>query len=120
VVDALAPLGTDWRKPYLEVAPWIVVVFKEVYGVDANGTRRKNYYAKESVGMACGLFVANLHNMGLASLTHTPSPMAFLSKILKRPPNERPYVLIPVGYPAENCQVPDLLRKTIDEVAVWV
>ncbi len=119
-LEALKPIGTDWQKPYLEVVPWIVVIFEELYGIDADGTRRKNYYVKESVGMACGLFVAALHNMGLASLTHTPSPMAFLSKILERPPNEKPYVLIPVGYPAQDCQVPNLRRKILDDVAVWV
>jgi len=119
-LEALAPLGTDWRKPYLEIAPWIVVVFEEPYGVAPDGSPRKNYYVKESVGMACGLFIAALHNMGLASLTHTPSPMAFLSRILDRPANEKPYVLIPVGYPAEDCRVPDLKRKPLDEVAEWV
>ena len=119
-LEALTPFGTDWRKPYLEVVPWIVVVFEELYGIHADGTRSKNYYVKESVGMACGLFIAALHNMGLATLTHTPSPMAFLSEILKRPPNEKPYVLIPIGYPAENCRVPDLQRKDLDDVATWV
>jgi nitroreductase len=118
-LEALAPFGTDWRKPFLETVPWIVVVFEEIYGINSDGTRRKNYYVKESVGMACGLIIAALHNMGLATLAHTPSPMAFLSEILNRPSNEKPYVLIPVGYPAEDCQVPDLRRKGIDEVAVW-
>jgi iodotyrosine deiodinase len=101
-LDALAPFGTNWEKPFLEVAPWIVVVFEEMYGTNPDGSQRKNYYVKESVGMACGLFIAALHNMGLAALTHTPSPMAFLSRILKRPPNEKPYVLIPIGYPADD------------------
>ena len=118
-LEALAPLGTDWRKPYLETVPWIVVVFEEVYGVDGDGGRRKNYYVKESVGIACGLFIAALHHMGLATLTHTPSPMGFLSKILGRPKNEKPYILFPVGYPAPDATVPDLRRKSLDEISVW-
>lgn len=119
-LEALVPLGTDWRKPFLEVAPWLVVVFEERFGVDTDGTKRHNYYVKESVGIACGMFVAALHNMGLATLTHTPSPMRFLSKILGRPENERPYILFPVGYPAEECTVPDLKRKGIDDVRLNV
>lgn len=99
--------------------PWLVVVFEEVYGVNADGTRRKNYYVKESVGIACGLFITALHNMGLATLTHTPSPMGFLSEILSRPENEKPYILFPIGYPAEDAQVPDIRRKPLDDVAVW-
>ncbi|MGD8395206.1 MAG: nitroreductase family protein [Candidatus Eiseniibacteriota bacterium] len=117
--EALAPLGTDWRKPYLEIAPWIVVVFEEVHGVTPDGGRRKNYYVKESVGIACGLLIAALHQMGLVTLTHTPSPMGFLSEILRRPDHERPYMLFPVGYPAPGVQVPDLRRKDLDEVCVW-
>jgi iodotyrosine deiodinase len=116
---ALAPLGTDWRKPFLEIAPWIVVLFEETYEVDAAGNKRPNYYVKESVGIACGLFLTAIHNAGLAALTHTPSPMAFLSRILNRPQNEKPYVLIPVGYPAVDATVPDLQRKPLDAVAVW-
>ena len=119
-LDALAPLGTDWRKPFLEVAPWIVVVFEQSYGLDEDGNRCKNYYVKESVGMACGLFLAALHNMGLAALTHTPSPMGFLAEILDRPPNEKPCVLVPIGYPADDTRVPDLKRKEMSKVAVWV
>ena len=118
-LEALAPLGTSWEKPYLEIVPWIVVVFEEVYAVEPDGRRRKNYYPKESVGLACGLFVAALHRMGLATLTHTPSPMAFLSRILNRPPNERPFILFPVGYPAPDAEVPDLKRKGLEEVGVW-
>ena len=118
-LEALAPLGTDWHKPFLETVPWIVVVFEEIYQVGTEGQRLKSYYAKESVGIACGLFVAALHVMGLATLTHTPSPMAFLSKILGRPKNERPFVLFPIGYPADDATVPDLTRKSLDEVAVW-
>jgi nitroreductase len=118
-LEALAPLGTSWEKPYLEIVPWLVVVFEELYEIMPDGSRRKNYYPKESVGIACGLFVAALHHMGLATLTHTPSPMAFLSRVLNRPPNERPYILFPVGYPAPDAQVPDLRRKRLDEVSVW-
>jgi iodotyrosine deiodinase len=119
-LDALAPFGTNWEKPFLEVAPWIVVVFEEMYGTNTDGSQRKYYYVKESVGMACGLFIAALHNMGLAALTHTPSPMAFLSRILKRPPNEKPYVLIPIGYPADDARVPLLKRKMMDDIATWL
>ena len=118
-LEALAPLGTTWEKPHLEEAPWLVVVFEEFYGVTPDGGKRKNYYVKESVGIACGLFVAALHQMGLATLTHTPSPMRFLGEILGRPPNEKAYVLFPVGYPADEATVPDLRRKALSEVAVW-
>ncbi len=114
--EALAPLGTGWEKPYLERAPWLVVVFEERFGYEADGSRRKNWYVKESVGIACGMLIAALHTMGLATLTHTPSPMAFLSRELGRPANERPFALLPVGYPADDCQVPDLTRKTLDEI----
>ena len=117
--EALEPLGTSWEKPFLETAPWLVVVFEELYGLRPDGGKRKNYYPKESVGIACGLFIAALHRMGLATLTHTPSPMAFLSRILNRPPNEKPFILFPVGYPAPDAEVPDLWRKSLDEVAVW-
>jgi nitroreductase len=117
---ALAPLGTDWHKDFLDVAPWLVVLFEQVHGWHPDGTVRKHYYVRESVGIACGLFVAAIHRMGLATLTHTPSPMGFLSRVLERPKNERPFVLLPVGYPAEGCVVPDLTRKPLDEVAVFV
>jgi nitroreductase len=117
---ALAPLGTDWHKPFLEIAPWLVVLFEQVHGWSADGTVKKHYYARESVGIACGLFIAAVHRMGLATLTHTPSPMGFLSEILDRPRNERPFVLLPVGYPATGCTVPDLSRKPLDEVAIFV
>ncbi len=118
-LEALAPLGTGWEKPYLEIVPWIVVVFEELYGLEPDGRKRKNYYPKESVGIACGLFIAALHRMGLATLTHTPSPMAFLSRILDRPANEKPFILFPVGYPAPDAEVPDIRRKKLEEVAVW-
>jgi iodotyrosine deiodinase len=117
--EALAPLGTDWHKPFLEIAPWIVVVFEEAYRLGPNGEQSKNYYVKESVGIACGLFIVALHHMGLATLTHTPSPMGFLSRILGRLANERPFILFPIGFPADGATVPDLRRKPLSEVAVW-
>jgi iodotyrosine deiodinase len=116
---ALAPLGTDWRKPFLEVAPWLVVVFAELWE-ERDGRRIGNYYVKESVGIACGLFIAALHRMGLATLTHTPSPMGFLNRILGRPRNEKPFILFPVGYPAADATVPDLERKRLDEIAIFL
>ena len=118
-LEALKPLGTNADKRYLDVVPWIVVVFAENYGFNSDGSRRKNYYVKESVGIACGLFIAAIHKMGLCTLTHTPNPMRFLSEILNRPSNEQPYILFPVGYPAANCLVPDLQRKTLEQVSVW-
>lgn len=118
-LEALAPLGTDWRKEFLEVAPWIVVCFRELYGVGPSGTKVTNYYISESVGIACGLFIAALHAMGLATLTHTPNPMAFLSEILSVPENWKPYILFPVGYPAPDATVPDLKRKGLDEILRW-
>ena len=118
--EALAPLGTDHHKEFLEVAPWIVVLFEERYEVRSDGEQRKNYYVKESCGIAAGLFIAALHNMGLATLTHTPSPMAFLSRVLGRPENERPFVMFPIGYPLDGVKVPDFDRKTLDEVMVVV
>lgn len=119
-LDALAPIGTDWQKPHLEDAPWIVVVFAELFGVRDDGSKRKNYYVKESVGLACGFFIEALHEMGLATLTHTPSPMEFLREILGRPTNEKPFILFPVGFPAQDATVPNLRRKSLDEVAIWV
>jgi nitroreductase len=116
--EALRPLGTDWRKPFLETVPWIVVVFEQRYGIDEEGNRQHNYYVKESVGIACGLFITALHRMGLATLTHTPSPMRFLSELLERPDNERPFMLFPIGYPAEDAVVPNLTRKPLDEIMV--
>ena len=117
-LEALRPLGTDWRKPHIEDAPYVVVVFEQAYGLRSDGSRAKHYYVKESVGIAVGLLLASLHRAGLATLTHTPSPMGFLREILERPPNERPYVLVPVGYPADGCTVPDLRRKPLDEILV--
>lgn len=113
----LAPLGTDWHKPFLEIAPYLIVVFRIDYEVDSeSGETEPTYYAAESVGIAVGLLLAALHTAGLATLTHTPSPMRFLSEILERPKNEKPFVLIPVGYPAENVNVPDIKRKRLDEI----
>ena len=117
---ALAPLGTDWHKEFLEIAPWIVVLFEERFSLRPDGTQRKHYYVKESCGIAAGLFITALHRAGLATLTHTPSPMAFLTDVLGRPRNERPFVLFPVGYPADGVQVPDLTRKSLDDVRVVV
>jgi iodotyrosine deiodinase len=121
---ALAPLGTDWHKPYIEDAPYLIAVFEQVYGiaVDAAGreTQHKHYYVRESVGIAVGLLLASLHSAGLAALTHTPSPMGFLTRILRRPRNERPFVLIPVGYPADGCVVPDIGKKALEEIMVVV
>ncbi len=114
----LAPLGTDWHKPFLEIAPYLIVVFKKVYDV-IDGQKRKNYYVNESVGLATGFLLAAIHHAGLVALTHTPSPMNFLQKILNRPENERPFLLIPVGYPAAGATVPDLQRKRAEEVIVW-
>jgi iodotyrosine deiodinase len=116
----LARLGTDWHKEFLEVAPWIVVVFEERYGVGEDGSRRHHYYVKESVGIAAGMFITALHHMGLATLTHTPSPMVFLTKLFGRPANERPFVLFPIGYPVDGCKVPSLDRKPLDDVLTVV
>ncbi len=119
-LEALAPIGTDWQKPHLEDAPWVVVVFAELWGVNDDGSKRKNYYVKESVGIACGFFIAALEEMGLVTLTHTPSPMEFLRQILERPKNEKPFIVFPVGFPAADATVPDLARKSLDDVAIWV
>jgi iodotyrosine deiodinase len=118
-LDALAPLGTDWRKPFLDSAPWLVVLFEQVHGSFPDGSHKKHYYARESVGIAAGFFIAAIHNMGLATLTHTPSPMGFLTQILGRPRTERPFVLFPVGYPADDAMVPDLERKGLDQIAIF-
>ena len=118
--EALAPIGTDHHKEFLEVAPWIVVLFEERFEVRPDGERRKNYYVKESCGIAAGMFIVALHNMGLVTLTHTPSPMAFLGRLLGRPDNERPFVMFPVGYPLDGVKVPDLTRKPLDQIMVYV
>lgn len=118
--EALAPIGTDWHKPFLETAPWILVLFAQQYSFEADGSKRKHYYVNESCGIAAGMLIAALHNMGLATLTHTPSPMAFLSRILARPKGEKPYLLLPIGFPAQDCVVPDLNRKALGEVSVFL
>jgi iodotyrosine deiodinase len=118
--EDLARLGTDWRKPFLETVPWIVVVFEQRYGNRPDGSRQHHYYVKESVGIACGMFISALHRTGLATLTHTPSPMAFLRTLLDRPESERPFMLFPIGYPAEDCRVPALERKPLNDVMVEV
>lgn len=118
--QALEPLGTTSDKSYLDVVPWIVVAFAQKSTPMPDGTVRKNYYVNESVGIACGLFIASLHAMGLATLTHTPNPMGFLTDILGRPATERPYILFPVGYPSADCEVPDLERKPLGEALIEV
>lgn len=115
---AIAPLGTNSDKSFLDVVPWIVVVFAQKSTPLEDGTLRKNYYVNESVGIACGLFIAALHTMGLSTLTHTPNPMGFLTEILERPVTERPYILFPVGYAAADCEVPDLHRKSLAETLI--
>ena len=116
-LEALAALGTDWHKPFLEIAPYLIVVFREDYGV-AGERRIKHYYVNESVGIAVGFLLAALHASGLATLTHTPSPMGFLTRILERPANERPFVLIPVGYPAAGARVPVIRKKELADVMI--
>jgi iodotyrosine deiodinase len=113
---ALEPLGTDWHKPHLEDAPVLIVVFEQTVGIATDGSKVKHYYAKESVGIAVGFLLAALHLAGLATLTHTPSPMGFLREALGRPPTERPFVLVPVGYPADGATVPAITKKPLDEV----
>lgn len=115
-LDALAPLGTDEHKAHITDAPWVIVVFKQLYEVRADGTRVKNYYVEESVGIAAGLLIAAIHHMGLVTLTHTPSPMAFLTTLLRRPANERAYLLMPVGYPAPDATVPALRRRGLEDL----
>lgn len=114
-LDALAPLGTDAHKPFLETAPYLIAVFAQRYGLDTEGNKIKHYYVSESVGIACGVLVTALHHAGLACLTHTPSPMGFLSEILGRPKNEQPYLLLVVGYPAEDAKVPAIEKKPLKE-----
>lgn len=114
----LEPFDTNWEKPMLTDAPWLIVVYRKAFDL-VEGEKMKNYYINESVGLACGMLLTAIHQAGLVALTHTPSPMQFLVDLLKRPKNEKTYLLIPVGYPAENCAVPDLERKTLDEIAVF-
>jgi len=115
----LEPLGTDMNKPFIEEAPWVVIAFKKVYEFDEDGTKHNNYYVNESVGIACGMMISAIQNAGLVTLTHTPSPMNFLAKVLDRPSNERAYILFPIGYPKDRVFVPNIERKSIDEVACF-
>ncbi len=115
----LAPLQTDWKKPFLEIAPWLIVVFKKSYDINEEGKKSTNYYVQESAGIATGFLIAAIHAAGLCTLTHTPSPMNFLSKLLNRPPNEKPFLLLPVGYAAGDCVVPVLKKKTLEDVSVY-
>jgi nitroreductase len=118
-LEDLKPLGTDWHKPFLETAPYLIIVFRRIYEFSADGKKKNNYYVQESVGLATGFLLAAIHNAGLVALTHTPSPMNFISKILNRPENEKPFFLIPVGYPADECWVPDIKRKELEDVSVF-
>lgn len=119
-LSALAPLGTDAHKPFLEIAPWLIVIFAQRHGVGPDGERVKHYYVPESVGIATGLLIAALHDAGLATLTHTPSPMGFLSDICGRPANEKPVILLVAGYPAQGAVVPAIHRKPVEAVASWI
>ncbi len=112
----LAPLGTDTYKEFLEIAPWLIVVFKEVYEIDESGEKQNNYYVNESVGIASGMLISAIHQAGLVTLTHTPSPMNFLADLLQRPKNERAFLLLPIGYAAEDAFVPDIQRKSLGEI----
>jgi nitroreductase len=119
-LDVLEPIGTDWQKPHLTDAPHLVAIFEQPWGFDENGEKHKHYFVRESVGIATGFLLAALHTAGLATLTHSPSPMGFLKEILERPENERPFLLIPVGYPAPGATTPTLVKKTLGEFADFV
>jgi iodotyrosine deiodinase len=119
-LNALAPLGTDAEKPFLEIAPWLIAIFYERFGLDPDGNKAKRYYPHESVGIATGLLIAALHRAGLATLTHTPSPMGFLNDILGRPKNEMPYLLLVAGHSASDCRVPDIRRLALDQYATFL
>jgi len=119
-LDAIAPLGTDWNKPFLETAPYLIVVFSKSFDILSDGTKLKNYYASESTGIATGFLISAIHHSGLACLTHTPSPMKFLNDILERPQNEKPFLILVVGYPAENAMVPVIVKKELKEVATFL
>lgn len=116
-LEDLEPFGTNWEKPFIDIAPYIIVVFKRAYEM-IDGEKRNNYYVNESVGIACGMLISAIHNAGLCTLTHTPSPMNFLAKVLNRPENERAFLLMPVGYAANDAEVPDIERKTLDKIMV--
>lgn len=115
----LEQIGTDMHKPFLEIAPWLIVVFKKIHEHGENGKKLNNYYVNESIGIACGMLISAIHNAGLVTLTHTPSPMKFLTKILNRPSNERAFLLLPVGYAKQPAYIPDLKRKELDEISVF-
>ena len=117
-VKELEKFGTDHIKPFLEIAPWLIVVFKQTYGLE-NGKKQQHYYVNESVGLATGMLISAIHHAGLVALTHTPGPLSFLSKILKRPENEKPFLLIPIGYPKKDVAVPNIKRKALNNVSVW-
>ncbi len=119
-LEALRPLGTDEQKPFLEKAPWLIAIFSKSYGIDKKGEKEKYYYVKESVGIATGILITALHHCGLVTLTHTPSPMGFLNEILGRPKNEKPFLLLVAGYPAEGVKVPDITKKSLDEICTIV
>jgi len=119
-LEDLNQFGTDWHKPFLDIAPYLIVVFKQAYDIKDDGSQRKNYYVNESVGIASGFLLAALHHAGLATLTHAPSPMNFLGEILNRSPNEKAFLLIPVGYPAADTTVPELIKKPLEEVSTIV
>ncbi len=119
-LDALAPLGTDKEKPYLEKAPYLIVIFNKRHTIEADGTIKKNYYLSESVGIATGMLITAVHNAGLCCLTHTPSPMAFLRDILGRPKSESPFLLLVVGYPDEKVEIPDIHKKELEEISSWI
>lgn len=115
----LKPIATDWNKPFLTEAPWLIVVFKKIYDLENDSEKHNNYYVNESVGIACGILITAIHHAGLVTVTHTPSPMNFLTEILQRPVNERPYLLLPVGYPKKDAHVPDLKRKSLNEIVIF-
>ena len=119
-LEALAPLGTDEHKPFLETAPYLIVIFAQSFGLLPDGRKVKHYYAQESVGIAAGILITAIHHAGLAALTHTPSPMGFLNEILGRPSHERPFLILVVGYPAEGATVPDISKKPLEEIATFV
>jgi nitroreductase len=119
-LDALTPLGTNEHKPFLEAAPYLIVIFAEIYGVLPDGRKVKHYYAQESVGIATGILITAIHHAGLASLTHTPSPMGFLNELLVRPPQERPFLILVVGYPAESATVPAITKLPLEDIATFI
>jgi nitroreductase len=119
-LEALTPLGTDSEKPFLETAPYLIAVFSQIYRLTETGEKIKHYYVSESVGISVGVLITALHQAGLGTLTHTPSPMSFLNEILDRPPNERPFLLLVVGYPAKDAEVPVIDKKSLEEIATFV